>query len=175
LIGRTESALRKTASLLPKDPNFEIYAISVTDEPEVRNVAERVGAWDLLILNAAHPLTPSSIVGAEINDWWRQYEVSVKSVVVFSQAFVPTAKSGAGLFGITAGALVMPPAMTPGYSAYLTAKAVQIKVLEFLASENPELFVATVHPGMVDTGIFRSSGASPEQLPMDTGNQQMAR
>jgi hypothetical protein len=26
-----------------------------------------------------------------------------------------------------------------------------------------------VHPGMVDTGIFRGSGADPSQLPMDTG------
>lgn len=97
----------------------------------------------MLILNAAHPLTPSAIVGAELGDWWARYEVSVKSVVVAAQAFVPSAKPGAAVFGITAGALVMPPSFTPGYSAYLTAKAAQVKVLEFLRSEHPNLFVVS--------------------------------
>jgi hypothetical protein len=31
------------------------------------------------------------------------------------------------------------------------------------------LFACAVHPGMVDTGIFRGSGADPSQLPMDSG------
>lgn len=169
LIGRTEETLRETASLLPSDFKADIYPASVTNETQVRDIASKVGPWDVLILNAAHPLTPTTIVGSEVNEWWTQYEVSVKSVVSTTQAFVPSAKPGAAVYGIAAGALVMPPNFTPGYSAYLTAKTAQIKVLEFLASENPELFVVSVHPGMIDTGIFKSSGASPESLPMDTG------
>lgn len=141
----------------------------------MREIASKVGAWDVLVLNAAHPLTPSAIVGAELGDWWTQYEVSVKAVVVAAQAFVPSAKPGAAVYGITAGALVMSPNFTPGYSAYLSAKAAQVKVLEFLGSEHPELFVVSVHPGMIDTGIFRSSGANPEALPMDTGRCKFQR
>jgi hypothetical protein len=33
--------------------------------------------------------------------------------------------------------------------------------------ENPDLFVAIVYLGMMDTGISRSSGASHKQLPVD--------
>ena len=73
------------------------------------------------------------------------------------------------MLGITAGALVFPPDVTPGLSAYLTSKMAMVKTLEFLAAENPKIFVASVHPGMVDTGIFRKSGAKPEMLPMDSG------
>ena len=73
------------------------------------------------------------------------------------------------MLGVTEGALVFPPAGTPGLSAYLTSKLAMVKTLEFLAAENPSIFVASVHPGMVDTGIFRKSGAKPEMLPMDSG------
>lgn len=44
-----------------------------------------------------------------------------------------------------------------------------VKTLEFLATENQGIFVASVYLGMVDTGIFRKSGAKLEMLPMDTG------
>lgn len=35
--------------------------------------------------------------------------------------------------------------------------------------EKPNLFVASVQPGTIDSLIFRGSGASPDALPMDTG------
>jgi NAD(P)-dependent dehydrogenase (short-subunit alcohol dehydrogenase family) len=146
-----------------------VYPASVTNEIQVREIASKVGAWDVLILNVAHLLTPSTIVGTKLIDWWTQYEVSVKGVIVVAQAFVPSAKPGAALYGITAGALVMPPSLAPGCSAYSTAKVAQVKVLEYLASERPELFVVSVHPGMIETDIFKSSGADLQILPMDTG------
>ena len=91
-------------------------------------------------------------------------------VIIAATAFLPTAnKTHASMLSITAGALVFPPVGTPGLSAYLTSKLAVVKMLEFLAAENPNIFVASVHPGMVDTGIFRKSGAKPETLPMDSG------
>ena len=44
-----------------------------------------------------------------------------------------------------------------------------MKVLEFLAAENPDILITAIHPGLVDTDTFRSSGADPKQLPMDSG------
>lgn len=73
------------------------------------------------------------------------------------------------MLGVTAGAMVFPPAGTPGLSAYLTSKIAAAKMLEFLAAENPSLFVASIHPGMIDTEMFRKSGATPEMLPTDSG------
>lgn len=54
--------------------------------------------------------------------------------------------------------LVFPPASTPRLSSYLTSKMAMLKTLEFLATENPSVSVASAHPGMVDTGFFRSLG-----------------
>ncbi|KAM0184270.1 hypothetical protein ACHAPC_006031 [Botrytis cinerea] len=44
----------------------------------------------------------------------------------------------------------------------------QVKIMEFLALENPDIFICTVHPGLVDTKVFRASEVDPATLPMDT-------
>ncbi len=43
-----------------------------------------------------------------------------------------------------------------------------VKTLEFLAVENPNVFVASMHPGVVDTDLFRESGPKAASLPMDS-------
>ena len=73
------------------------------------------------------------------------------------------------MLGVTSGAQAFPTAHLPGLSAYMTSKVAQVKMLEFLAAENPNLFVASVHPGMVDTSVFRKSGATPDMVPIDSG------
>jgi NAD(P)-dependent dehydrogenase (short-subunit alcohol dehydrogenase family) len=171
LTGRTESTLEETKKLLvegyPKC-TASVFPVSVTDEAEMHDIAKQVGKWDVLVLNAAHISAPAAIVKTSLQDWWTDYETNVKSVIIASQAFIPSAKPGAALYSITAGAALLPPTHTPGLSGYLTSKIAQSKIVEFLAAENPDLFACSVHPGMVDTGIFRGSGADPSQLPMDT-------
>ena len=93
----------------------------------------------------------------------------MRSVVITAKAFLPTANENrAVLLGTTAGPIIFPPASTNGISGYLTSKMAQVNVLTFLASENPHLFVASVHPGMIETAMFRTSKADPNKLPMDT-------
>lgn len=96
-------------------------------------------------------------------------EVNVKSVVIAAQAFIPSAKPGAAFYAITAGALAIPPSMMPNISGYLSSKTAQVKIVESIAAENPNLFACSVHPGVVDTQLFRDCGSDPAKLPMDTG------
>ena len=97
-------------------------------------------------------------------------QTNVKSVIIAAIHFLPTANQAhATMLGVTAGAFFLPPVNTPGLSSYLISKMAMAKTLEFVAAENPNVFVASVHPGMVDTGVFRKSGATPEILPMDSG------
>lgn len=83
------------------------------------------------------------------------------------KALLPTASPGAAILGVTTGATSMPPTMTPGLSAYIGSKLAQVKLLEYVAAENPNLFVATMHPGMIETAVFQKSGAKADALPMD--------
>ncbi|KAF2741681.1 NAD(P)-binding protein [Sporormia fimetaria CBS 119925] len=98
-----------------------------------------------------------------------QCSTNVKSIVIATQAFLPTATStGAAVYALAASALMLPAKVTAYLSRYLSSKVAQAKVIEYLAIENLNIFACSVHPGMVDTKIFRGSGATLEQLPMDT-------
>jgi NAD(P)-dependent dehydrogenase (short-subunit alcohol dehydrogenase family) len=86
------------------------------------------------------------------------------------QTFLPTANpKHAAVLGLTTGTTALPTAMLPGLSAYISAKLALTKFIEFVAVENPHIFAATVHPGMVETAIFTKSGAKADALPMDKG------
>ena len=195
LIGRNDSTLAQTKESLKASSNSTAclsFRADVADDKVMHEIATEVGTWDIFILNAGHIPDPTSIASANLADYWKSYEVctssppmlpmyprmsnrtiaqtNVKSVIIAATAFLPTAnKTHASLLGVAAGALNFPPAGTPGLSAYMTSKIAMVKTLEFLAAENPGLFVASVHPGMIDTGVFRKSGAKPEMLPMDSG------
>lgn len=84
--------------------------------------------------------------------------------------FLPTSNpDSAALYALAAGGFVVGAKATAYLSGYLTSKVAQSKLIEYLAVENPHLLAVSVHPGMVETKIFRGSGADPKMLPMDTG------
>ncbi|KAF7956621.1 hypothetical protein EAE96_003955 [Botrytis aclada] len=119
-------------------------------------------------MGAAHEGIKGPIVSTNISTWWESYETSVKSIVYIAQAFLPNAnRTGAYVYAITSGAIALPVSWLPGQSAYQSAKVAQVKVMEYLANENPSIFFCTVHPGMVDTKTFRGAGVDPATLPMD--------
>ncbi|KAF7512746.1 hypothetical protein GJ744_000313 [Endocarpon pusillum] len=169
LIGRSESTLADTESLLPGNPKCSIFQADITDEAAMEKVAKAVCKWDVLILNAGYISSPSPVANARLDDYWMNYETNVKSIIIAAKAFFPTANAKrAVVLGNTAGAIALPTKQVVGLSGYLTSKLAQIKTLEFLAAENPKMFACSVHPGMIETDIFLKSGARPDQLPMDT-------
>lgn len=87
-----------------------------------------------------------------------------------AKTFLPTAqRPGASFLAVTSDSSILPVAYLPGLSAYISSKIAQAKFLEFLAADNPDVFIATLNPGMVETDNFYRTGASPENLPMDDG------
>jgi short-subunit dehydrogenase len=95
--------------------------------------------------------------------------------MVAAKVFLATANlTHATILGVTTGTAALPTSMFPGLSAYIGSKFALIKFLEFLASENPNVFVASLHPGMVETETFKASGAKAEALPMDTGESHLS-
>ncbi|KAL9027761.1 MAG: hypothetical protein Q9196_003765 [Gyalolechia fulgens] len=172
LIGRTDATLRQTKEYVEGIENSTAclaFTADVRDEKAMEKIAAEVGTWDVLILNAGYMPKPGPIASADISEYWAAYETNVLSIVIAAVAFLPRAhKVHATILGVIAGALVFPPTRTPGLSAYLTSKVAATKTLEFLAAENPSVFVASVHPGMIDTEIVRKSGAKPELLPLDS-------
>lgn len=85
------------------------------------------------------------------------------------KALLPAARSpGAAILGVSTGIIGMSPISLPGLSAYLGSKIALVSLLEFVAAENPGIFVASVHPGVVETVMFHKSGFEAETSPMDS-------
>ena len=90
LVGRTESTLLETQSQLP--PNgckSTVCMASVSDAEQMKRVAEAAGTWDVFVLNAGHLARPTSIVDADIDDWWASYEVRALSFPLVLPGFLP--------------------------------------------------------------------------------------
>lgn len=78
LIGRTQTTLSQTAENIEREfPSVSVttYTADVADETAIGKAAERVGKWNVLILNAGLLAQPLSIKQSEIGDWWRVFEV----------------------------------------------------------------------------------------------------
>ncbi|OLN85285.1 Short-chain type dehydrogenase/reductase [Colletotrichum chlorophyti] len=168
LLGRTEAAIAETAASLPQTVNSDVFAADITSEESLVKVAATIGQWDILVLTAGYVSTPSPIVGSSTDEWWQSFETNTKGTYLVTKAFLPTANpSHAAVIALTTGTTALPAAAVLGLSAYMASKLAQTKIIEFLAAENPNLFAVTLHPGMVETDIFKKSGAKAEALPMD--------
>lgn len=80
LLGRTQSTLSKTKDAIEADfPKTKVstHVADVADEEAVRKVAQAVGGWEVLVLNAGIAPTPAPIAETKISDWWRGFEVGV--------------------------------------------------------------------------------------------------
>jgi hypothetical protein len=78
LLGRTESTLRETECLVRAANaalQIDVFVASVADEAVMKRVAEKIGAWDVLVLNAGYITAPVKIVDVSIDDFWTAYEV----------------------------------------------------------------------------------------------------
>ncbi|KAL3458384.1 hypothetical protein BJX64DRAFT_279886 [Aspergillus heterothallicus] len=166
LLGRDEAKLQEAQQSL--SCASAVHSVSVTDEQSLRKVATSVGKWDILILAAGYLSAKDDIKDADTDEWWRSFETNVKGTMVASKVFLPTANTEhAAIIGLTSGPLVFPPSATTGASPYFASKLALIKVMEFLAAENPNVFAAALHPGMIDTPILRKFGTDPKHLPVD--------
>ncbi|OBR09425.1 Short chain dehydrogenase [Colletotrichum higginsianum IMI 349063] len=168
VLGRTKATIAETAESLPPSVQNEVHALDITDEEALTKVAATVGQWDVLVLTAGYVSNPSPVAGSASDEWWQSFETNTKGTYLVTKAFLPTANpSHATVVALTTGTTALPAVALPGLSAYMASKLAQTKIIEFLAAENPNVFAATLHPGMVETDIFKKSGAKAEALPMD--------
>ncbi|TDZ59747.1 Short chain dehydrogenase citE [Colletotrichum trifolii] len=169
LLGRTAVSLETTAASLPPTVESEVLVADITSEPALQAAASKVGRWDVFVLTSGYVSAPSPVVGSSTDEWWQNFETNTKGTYLAAKLFLPTANPSRAVFvALTTGTTAMPASVLPGLSPYIVSKLAQTKVVEFLAAENPNLFAATLHPGIVETAIFTKSGAKAEALPMDT-------
>ncbi|KAI1660194.1 hypothetical protein F4813DRAFT_316262 [Daldinia decipiens] len=168
LLGRTEETIKTAASALPSSVSAHTFAVDITQEGALQRVAAEVGTWDVLIHTAGYVSTRGHIASSDTNEWWQSFETNAKGTYLSIKTFLPTAnKTHATVLGLNTGTMVFPIVILPGLSAYIASKLAETKIIEFLAAEQPNVFAATVHPGLIESDIFRKSGEKAETVPLD--------
>ncbi|KAI6092266.1 putative NADP(+)-dependent dehydrogenase [Hypoxylon rubiginosum] len=171
LLGRTVASLNETKSqvaLTSDKTSTSIHVADITQEKTLQEAAASIGVWDVLVLAAGYTSKPGSLTQTDTAEWWKNMEVNVKGPFLALKTFVPTANpSHATVLGLTSGMIAAPAKNLPGISAYITSKFAQTKMMEFLPVDQPHIFTASVHPGMVETAIFAKAGGDASRLPMD--------
>ncbi|KAI8944869.1 short chain dehydrogenase [Xylaria longipes] len=172
LFGRNEPNLKETEVQIlqvRESTRVSVFVGDVTDETVVKQVADTIDTWNVIVHCAAYMSAPAPIAEADIDDYFKSYETNVKSLVILVKYFLPKASpTNASFLALVTGTVTLPPPMLLGLSGYLISKLAISKTIEYLAAENAHVSFFAVHPGFVDTYLFRRSGAIPEKMPMDT-------
>ena len=91
--------------------------------------------------------------------------------MVTARAFLPSRNPDAAILGVNANMITLPASSVPaaGASAYSCSKFAQARLLEYVAAECEDVFVASVHPGCVETDMLVKSGIEMPEEWIDDG------
>ncbi|KAK5061067.1 hypothetical protein LTR84_007608 [Exophiala bonariae] len=162
IVGRTEKTLQGTKTAIGNAyPKTNVF-IAVADVGKAESmgcaahdIRVAIGAWDIFA-NYAAALPPlSTIAGADEDTSWDAFEAIARFPFHFAKHFAPKARPNATFINANAGASHLPAAQLPKCSAYCAAKLAAAKLDDYLAVENPNLRVFTVHPGVIDTSMLK--------------------
>ena len=181
LLSRTKKYLDETeAEIKEKYPDVTVtaYVADIVDQAAVERVAKNVGSWDVIVHNAAMIPSPERIETSDAAEWWKTFEVlqlvfinilsrerhtnlqiqqvNVKGSYILTRAFYPTKRAGSTFIAISSGFAFLPTSLPilEGASAYSASKMAMSRLYEYFATENPDLNVYNLQPGVYQTALY---------------------
>ncbi len=163
--GRSPDADRVAAEIRERGDFAHAFGADVTDEANVavlvEAVTDRLGAIDVLVVNATGAQPEAPVADVHWEDHLQQLEYFVKSPVLLGRMLIPGmhARGFGRIIQIDSEVADRPP---PGRSAYATAKSAQIGLTRSWARELAPLGITVnaVAPGFVP--VERHSDVPPE-------------
>ncbi|KAF2160132.1 hypothetical protein M409DRAFT_60239 [Zasmidium cellare ATCC 36951] len=178
--GRRGELLEETKALVErqvKGVEVRIWVGDICDEEGVKRAVDGVkGGWDVLVLNSGYLSEKGKLGEADVGDWWKAFEISLKGSLVVLQALLPHRKPNASV--LSTNSLVI-NYQYPERSSYIVSKLALARMMECLAQEEEDLYVVSFHPGGVDTDMYNKffgdyaatqkakTGTDTLQLPAD--------
>ena len=171
LLGRTAKTLQETKAKIEEqyaDVEVHVETMDMSDNRSAglaaHNIRVIIGAWDVFVNGAAHLPNLTTIAGSDDEDWWRTFEVSIKFIQYWATHFLPKSRPNATYISLTASSVATPASTLPLNSAYTAMKVAGLKLDEFIALESPSLRVFSLHPGIVDTRMYKKVTQSFESM-----------
>jgi NAD(P)-dependent dehydrogenase (short-subunit alcohol dehydrogenase family) len=166
LAGRTKSSLESTTAELSKAfPTIKISydIVDIAARDSVKSFFAALSASpDILVNNAGYLSEPQNFVEADLDEWWKSFEINVLGTVTITQAYlqhrVKHNPQGPGVV-IALNTFAAYGVRAPYLSGYTSSKAALGRVWENLPMDVPETqarFIS-VNPGAVKTAMFHKS------------------
>ncbi|OBT95618.1 hypothetical protein VE01_05898 [Pseudogymnoascus verrucosus] len=162
ILGRTVSSLEKTKKEVEAaHTNVTVYTsvADITDESAVSKAFEGIekalGKVDILVSNAGYLPDTKPIAECNVEEWFRGMTVNVKGNLILSKAFLKHAAENPIFVHVSTGGCHIPP--MPANSAYAVSKMAAARMMEYLAFENPQIRVHIIHPGVIQTEMYKKS------------------
>ncbi|MDJ0359949.1 SDR family oxidoreductase [Rhodococcus sp. H29-C3] len=129
------------------------WPVDLTDHDAVAAAVQPIESLDVLVHNAGIAAL-GTIEESSVEDWRRQYESNVLSVVALTQLLLPALRRAGGhVVLINSGAGIR---ANPGWGGYAASKFALRAFADALRQEEPSLRVTSVHPGRIDTDMQRA-------------------
>lgn len=135
----------------------------------LNNIVAQVGKIDIFAAHAGILPEDAPVYGYNEAQLRGAFEVNVMGAINSLQAFLPLAAPGAKLFNTGSGIGHWAPLPeVPGVFSYAATKAAALKIFDYFASENPDIHVVSIHPGIIATEINPNItvGADEGTLPL---------
>jgi NAD(P)-dependent dehydrogenase (short-subunit alcohol dehydrogenase family) len=169
LAGRTQSKLQLTADELAysfQTMNVSYRTVDVASKLSVSSLfASLTESPDILVNNAGYLPQPENFVSADLDEWWRGFEINVLGTAFVTQAYLrhrtaQTVQAEEPGVVITLNTFAAFSVRIPTLSSYVSSKTAVARVIEMLAADVPESVarLISVNPGAVKTAMYHKSG-----------------
>ncbi len=175
LAGRTESSLKSTVDGLSKAfPAVKIsyHVVDIASKESVKALFESlVESPDVLVNNAGFMSQPENFITADIDEWWKGFEINVLGTVVVTQAYlqhrVAKDPKAPGVV-ISLNTFASFGVKAPHIWAYSGSKIAAARIFELAVVDVPASVARfiSVNPGAVKTAMYHKSGLEGAPIPV---------
>jgi NAD(P)-dependent dehydrogenase (short-subunit alcohol dehydrogenase family) len=134
-----DAAEARAAELRGRGARADAYACDLTNEGDVRTLADTVsakhgGRLDALV-HLAGGFAMSSVADGGWDVWTRQIDLNLTTAVFATRAFLPLVRAARGAFVFFGSAAALPGASVQNMAAYATAKGGVLTLMRAIAEE----------------------------------------
>ncbi|KAL6411902.1 hypothetical protein AUP68_04281 [Ilyonectria robusta] len=161
IIGRRLDRLETAADVVKAAGTLTQVIVETGDVTKIdsirtalNNVVDKAGKIDIFASNAGTLPEEAPVYGYSEAQLRLGFEINVMGAFNSLQAFLPLAAPGAKLFNTGSGIGHWAPLPeVPGVFSYAATKAATLKMFDYFASENPDIHVVSIQPGIIATEI----------------------
>ena len=160
ILGRRENILLDTKVDLEKAGSSKVltFKADIVDEAALNaafeSIEEAVGKIDVVVANAGYMPANGPAATADLNDWWKGFEVNIQGTLLTFRAFMAHKSSNSPAFISLNTAAGHAGGAIPTLSGYAGSKMGLAHLIQYLQAENPDVRIFSFSPGVIESEMY---------------------